>query len=401
MNLTSLFSHQAPRDLTLELTGHLIEAPSLNEYMELVLPKIGRLFGTEKLCLVDYYEHTDHFDLIHFEGYPPDFRFNLQRRMREMEVQRAGSERQPYRSHANPNLLCIPFYLQDILEAVLVVEGDQPIELTPERSAAALIISTFLGLFMSSTRLEVNREQLVDFNDLHRAREIQLNFLPRGYPNRPKYEVFGYSTSSNLVGGDYFDYFDDRGDSVQCILADACGHGLAAALIMSNFRGILKSQVSRHDDYSQLFNSLNQLMHFDEDLIQYLTGVFLYFDQESGVLRYLNAGHYEPLVFDLQGNVRGLPGSGPPLGMFKGSKYVPGEVRLQQGDLVVLYTDGLVDVETRDGDYFGTEGITAAIQDHRSLPLEQISEQVVRSAEKFGGAGSFEDDATLFLMRIK
>ena len=348
MNVTSLFSHQAPRDLTLDLMGHLIEAASLNQYMQLVLPKIGRLFGSEKLCLVDYYEHTDQFALIHFEGYPPDSRFSLQRRMPEMEVRRAGSERQPYRSHANPNLLCIPFYLQDILEAVLVVEGDQPIELSPERSAAAVVISTFLGLFMSSTRLEVNREQLVDFNDLHHARQIQLNFLPRSYPDTPNYEVFGYNSSSNLVGGDYFDYFDDRGDSVQCILADACGHGLAAALIMSNFRGLLQSQVSRHDDFSQLFNSLNQLVYFDEDLIQYLTGVFLHFDQGSEVLRYLNAGHYEPLVFDQGGNVRGLPGGGPPLGMFKESKYEAGEVYLRQGYLVVLYTDGLVDVETRD-----------------------------------------------------
>jgi len=401
MNMERLFSHQGPKDLTLDLMGHLIESSSLNQYMQLVLPKIGRLFGSERLCLVDYYEHTDHFDLIHFEGYPPDSRFSLQRRMREMEVRRAVSERQPFRSATNPNLLCIPFYLQEILEAVLVIEGDQAIELTPERSAAAVIISTFLGLFMSSTRLEVNREQLVDFNDLHHAREIQLNFLPRRYPERSKYEVFGYNSSSNLVGGDYFDYFDDRGDSVQCILADACGHGLAAALIMSNFRGLLQSQVSRHDDYSQLFDSLNQLVHFDEDLIQYLTGVFLHFDQESEVLKYLNAGHYEPLVFAQDGNVRGLPGSGPPLGMFKESTYQTGEVSLRRGDLVVLYTDGLVDAETKEGDYFGTEGITAAIQDHRDLPLEQISEQVVRRAREFSGEGSFEDDVTLFLMRIK
>lgn len=401
MNLNSLFLHQAPRDLTLNLTGHLIEATSLNEYMELVLPKIGRLFGTEKLCLVDYYEHTDRFALIHFEGYPPDSRHSLQRRLRDMEVRRAVLERQPYRSHANPNLLCIPFYFQDILEAVLVMEGAAPIELSPERSSAALIISNFLGLFMSSTRLEVNREQLVDFNDLHRAREIQLNFLPKRHPDRSTYEVFGYNSSSNLVGGDYFDYFDDRGESVKCILADACGHGLAAALIMSNFRGLLQSQVSRHDDSGLLFNSLNQLVHFDEDLIQYLTGVFLHFDQQSGTLRYLNAGHYEPLVFDHQGNVRGLPGSGPPLGMFRGSTYEPGEARLQAGDLVVLYTDGLVDVETSGGDYFGTQGITAAVNENRTLPLEQISEQVVRSAERFGGSGSFEDDVTLFLLRIK
>jgi len=205
MRETSLFAHPASRDLTLDLVQHLVEISSLNEYMEVVLPKIGSIFGTERLCLVDYYEHSDRFSLIHFEGYPPDSRHSLQRRVREMEVNRAICERQPFRSNANPNLLCIPLYLQDILEAVLVLEGFQPIDISPERSAAAVVISSFLGLFMSSTRLEVNREQLVDFNDLHRARQIQLNFLPRRHPKRPAYEVFGYNSSSNLVGGDYFD----------------------------------------------------------------------------------------------------------------------------------------------------------------------------------------------------
>jgi sigma-B regulation protein RsbU (phosphoserine phosphatase) len=254
---------------------------------------------------------------------------------------------------------------------------------------------------MSSTRLAVNREQLVDMTDLQRARQIQLNFLPRAYPRRSTCEIYGYNNSSNLVGGDYFDFFDDRPDSFQCILADACGHGLAAALIMSNFRGLLKSEIVQHESFSGLFNQLNFLLHFDDELIQYLTGVFLNYDPSTGALEYLNAGHYDPLVITKDGTLRSLTGGGPPLGMFKGSTYPLGNTVLELGDLVVLYTDGLVDVQNGDGDYFGSGGITRTVLRYRGIALDQIADEVIQQAGEFAGSSDFEDDVTIFLFKVK
>ncbi|MFZ0426946.1 MAG: PP2C family protein-serine/threonine phosphatase [Acidobacteriota bacterium] len=383
------------------LTYLLTRANSLNSYMESVLPVLGEVFGTERVSLVDYYENTDHFDLVYFKGYPADARHTLQRRLAEMQVRRALEETRPYHSEKNLNFLILPCYFRDILEALVAFESDFPIELTSAREECALVVSRFLGLFMSSTRLDVNRTQAVDSQDLERARQIQLNFLPRRPPRTRRCEVYGVNNSSNLVGGDYFDYFDNEENLVQSILADACGHGMAAALIMSNFRGILQSEVLRRQGLEGLFSSLNDMIHFDDDLIQYLTGVFLQVEEPTGRLDYLNAGHYEPVVISADGEVRTLPGGGPPLGMFKSSRYPVGQAQLHSGDLVALYTDGLVDIQNPRDDYFGTDRVIDSLKRHHERPLPEITEGVLQEAREFAEGRSFEDDVTVSLLRLR
>ena len=393
--------HPETAELSCHLTHLLTEKTSLNAYMEAILPVLGGLFDTHHVSLVDYYENTHHFDLLFFSGYPLDARHILQRRLAEMQITRALEERQPYHSEKNPNFLIVPLYFRDVLEALVAFEGDFPIELTEARQECALVISRFLGLFMSSARLEVNRAQLVDSEDLRRARQIQLNFLPKHPPKTHRCEVYGVNHSSSLVGGDYFDYFDEEENVVQCILADACGHGMAAALIMSNFRGLLRSEILRRQGLEGLFASLNDMIHFDDDLIQYLTGVFLQVEEPTGRLDYLNAGHYEPIVIGADGDIRSLPGGGPPLGMFKSSRYPVGQAQLHSGDLVALYTDGLLDIQNGSDEYFGADRVVEILQQSRGLQLDDITRQVLDEARSFADGRSFEDDVTIFVLRFR
>ncbi len=393
------FEHLESRRLCLALCKELIEERNLNEFLENAFGWIGQAFGVGRICLVDYYEQTGYFDLLHFSGYPSDAVHQLGRRLEEMEVRRALSERLPYASTLNPHFWCIPLYFSQVLEAVLVLEGDRPIQAGPAQQEAAHILSRLLGVLMSSTRLAVNQKHQFDPADLRRARQIQVSFLPRQTPRCEICEVYGFNRASATVGGDYFDYFQPGDDSLQCILADACGHGLAAALIMSNFRGLLQTRISAREAPHQLFDSLNQDVHFDEDFIQYLTGIFLDYRATGRALSYLNAGHYEPLVFSRDGSCRTLPGGGPPLGMFKNSRYPLGQARLAPGDLVVLFTDGLVDVEGSRGAYFGVEGVGDAIRGSLEAPLPEIAETVLGRAQSFSD-DRLDDDVTLLLMRV-
>src|SRR5207247_1386792 len=101
----------------------------------------------------------------------------------------------------------LPLYFVTTLEALIVFEADEPIELTPVRREIAKIASKFIGLLMSSNRLSINQTGIVDFNDLQRARQIQLTYLPPDNLETDRYEIYGYNQSSAVVGGDYFDYF--------------------------------------------------------------------------------------------------------------------------------------------------------------------------------------------------
>jgi serine phosphatase RsbU (regulator of sigma subunit) len=383
------------------LVQTLVQTKSLNDFFEWALPEISKAFGAARGVLVDYRENTGHFDVLYFAGYEDCARYRLQQELQTCDLKRGIDLREPYFSSSNPLRLFLPLYFTETLEATIVLESDRPIELTAERRYAALVVSRFIGLLMSSNRLSINKTGIVDFDDLQRARQIQLSYLPQANLATDRYEVYGYNQSSALVGGDYFDYFRLRDDSIQCILADASGHGLSAALIMSTFRALLHSEIQRRHEFNALFDVLNQSVHSGGSIVQYLTGVFLDFDEGEGQLRYINAGHFDPAVVHNDGSIERLSGGGPPLGMFKHSKYPSRTAKIAGGDLLVLFTDGLTDLRNQSDDFFGEQRILNIAAAHRERSLKDIANVLLEQGIAFSATPNPEDDLTLFMVRFR
>jgi len=381
----------------------LVDGHGMNEFLHKFLESIGNSLSVSQLALYDYDELTDTFDLLYFCGYPDDFRSDLQKRIHSMDLRRALKERDPYWADPDQWQLLIPLYFQDILEAILLVESEQePLRYGEEERLKCGVISRFLGLFMSSSRLPVNKKaEHLMVTDLERAREVQMNYLPAKHPETEKYELYGYNQSSALVGGDYFDYFWLQGNSVQCVIADACGHGLAAALVMSTFRGLLISEMRQSGGLSTLFDRLNQHLFTEGELIQYLTSIFFDYSEEDGCLRYFNAGHFDPLVIHEDASSSTLRVGGPPLGMFGWSKYEIGSQKISPGDMIVLFTDGLVELRNEQDEFFGVEGIRSNVIERRHLPLRDLAEELLAAAAQFSQKAQPDDDLTLFLMRFR
>jgi hypothetical protein len=395
-------SNAEPQGLGAALIAALQQGRGMNDFLFRFLRAIESGLGIRRLALYDYDEAIDTFEILYFSGYPEPSRSELHRRLHQMDIRRALVERAPFTS--GDGALLVPLYFQETLEAVLMLEAADGAALDAQvaRPEDFALISRFLGLFMSSSRLPVNqRASLVSSTDLQRAREIQLTYLPGEHPATERYEIYGYNQSSALVGGDYFDYFRHRELSIQCIVADACGHGLSAALIMSTFRGLLHAEVRRFDDLPGLFTRLNEQLYLGGELLQYLTGVFLDYEEHSGVLRYFNAGHFDPIVVHPDGSTSELKGGGPPLGMFRSSSYDAGSARMKSGDLLILFTDGLVELRNSRDDFFGVGGILESVRNRRVLPLRELARDVLASASRFSGQAPPQDDLTLFLMRFR
>src|SRR5262249_466877 len=153
-------------------------ARGLNEFLENALPPVTRAFGADRVMLIDYRDNTKRFDLLHFGGYHKQSRFDLQRGLPFMELDKAFSQTTAYFADGNRKPLYVPLYFSTSLEALIVFKPDPAIELTTQRVEIAKVVSKFLGLLMSSSRLGINRNGLVDLNDLQRARQIQLTYLP-------------------------------------------------------------------------------------------------------------------------------------------------------------------------------------------------------------------------------
>jgi hypothetical protein len=389
--------------LARSLAAALVRGHGMNELLHEMLAAVGDRLGADRATLYDYDELTGVFDLLYFQGYPSDARSRLSRRMLGLNLAQALKQHQPFWTDPEEQVLLVPLYLQEVLEAVLLLEDfREPPRSGDPRWDSCRLVSRFLGLFMSSSRLPANQKaNPLTLSDLERARSLQLRYLPEDHPATDRYEIFGYNQSSALVGGDYFDYFRQREGSIQFIVADACGHGMAAALIMSTFRGLLLSEMRRNGDLESLFNRLNQMIFTDGEIIQYLTTVFFDFEEEQGRLHYWNAGHFDPLLVHPDGSHCALSGGGPPLGMFHRSTYELGRHRVSPGDLLVLFTDGLAELRNRDDEFFGISGILDSVVRHRNRELRELAHEVLHDAMQFSQKAAPEDDLTLFLMRIR
>jgi serine phosphatase RsbU (regulator of sigma subunit) len=379
----------------------LVEGEGLNDCLRRFMDAIGATLGVTAAVLYDYDERHDTFDLLFFTGYPPNARSELHQRLTALQIERAVHRHEPWPADNTVRTLVVPLRFRDTLEAVLVLERSAPFVPGDELDACCRLISRFVGLFMSSNRLAINQtEPHPEQFDLARARDVQQSYLPSTYPATDRYEIFGYNQSSAVVGGDYLDYFENDA-SVQCVLADACGHGLAAALVMSHFRGLLRAEVRRPVESGTLFTRLNQLLYGAGASLSYLTGVFLDYRQDAGQLAYLNAGHFDPVVVHPSGSLKTLRGGGPPLGMFPWSDYAAGTTSVQPGDLLVLFTDGLVELENEAAQCFGSEGVSRAVVAHRHRPLSEVATEILLAAGEWSGGASAKDDLTLFLMRFR
>jgi len=368
----------------------------MNDLLHDFLEAIGDRLGAPRLVLYDYDECADVFELLYFRGYPGTARSDLNRRLQSLDVRRACSQHAPYAAGGG---IVVPLYFQDTLEALLLLE-DVAVE-HPEALPGARLISRFLGLFLSSNRLPINQKRnLVSVTDLERAREVQMAYLPSEYPVTEKYEIYGYNQSSALVGGDYFDYFCRRPGSIECVVADACGHGLAAALIMSTFRGLLHSEAVA-EDFGTLFTRLNHQIFSGGELLQYLTAVFFDYDEATGRLRWFNAGHFDPLVVHSDGASTHLAGGGPPLGMFRATSFEPRAAQIASGDLLVLFTDGLVELRNESDEFFGVSGIEKAVAENRRADPRELARAVLAAASAFSSSRPPDDDLTLFVMRFR
>jgi serine phosphatase RsbU (regulator of sigma subunit) len=390
-------------ELATALTSALLAGEGMTDCLHRFLEVIGSALGAPRLALYDYDEHADAFDLLYFLGHPDEARTGLHRRVFTPALRHAIHLHDAFLLDDEDGCaLAVPLYFQHTLEAVLVLERDAPWGTLEEYRPAARLISKFVGLFMSSRRLPVNvRQDTAAADDLARAREVQLSYLPNPYLATERFELFGHNRSSTLVGGDYFDYFQTREGCLQGIVADACGHGMGAALIMSTFRGLLHADVPCGEGIAPAFSRVNQRLYRDAERLQYLTGVFFDFQEPTGELRYLNAGHFDPVLMHPDGTVTRLQGGGPPLGMLPVARYVAHTAHAKPGDLLVLFTDGLVELEAPSGEFFEVDRILATIHAVRHRPLRDISSHVIAAATRFRERDDLADDLTLFMMRFR
>src|SRR5882762_5736267 len=232
------------------------------------------------------------------------------------------------------------------------------------------------------------------------ARDIQQALLPRNFRDYPHLSVTGCNFPCLSVGGDYFDVFplDDRRTAF--LIADVSGKGLGAALLTTMLQGVL-SGMTLGTDPARLFNHLNRFLCDHAEVGRYATMFFGILDQQGG-LEYINAGHPSPILIRQNGSAEEAFTEGSfPVGLVPQAEYFTAAVKLEPGDTLVLFSDGVTEAMDPKEDFFGIPRLVQMLTGHNDTPLDELQKLLLEAVENFSRGASQADDLTLLLVRYR
>lgn len=269
---------------------------------------------------------------------------------------------------------------------------------------------------LASYAAELRSKNLQLEADLEMARDIQQVFLTQKYPSFPRNLSLQESwlafchwyQPAEQVGGDFFCVLPLSDTEAGVFICDVLGHGLRAALVTAIVRGLLEELTPIATDPGRLLSEINSslLAIFRQTETPMLVSAFyLVVNTVDGKMCYANAGHPRPFhVRRHTGVAEPLPFQGPQgpvLGIFERATYHNSYGEASANDLIVLFTDGLFEVEMADDDYYGAERLLAAVRKRMHLPAGQLFAEVVAEIQRSCVSGQFTDDMCLLGVELR
>jgi len=241
------------------------------------------------------------------------------------------------------------------------------------------------------------KDKLVAKDEIQIAREVQIALLPRANPPIPGWSVWCYSRPANDVGGDLVDYIDLDGFRHGVVLGDVAGKGLGAALLSAKLQATLRALVPDAVALDDLAARVNTIFHRDGLDNRYATLFYAELEYDSGMLRYLNAGH-NPAFLIRDDRIEKLGASSLPLGMMPDASYKELGLMLEPGEMLLAYSDGLTEAQNPRGEEFGLKRLEKMLPEFRSMPPEKIGARILKEADRFLEDRRAGDDLSLIII---
>lgn len=235
--------------------------------------------------------------------------------------------------------------------------------------------------------------------ELEEAGDIERRLLPREIPPVPGYEISAAWQPARVVGGDYYDVLPLGDGQVGLCIADAIGKGFPAALLMSNLQAAVRAAGIAAAQPRQLSAQLNREVSSHLAPGKFITLFYGLLDPSHQRLTYTNAGHSAPILMRRDGSHVRLEGSGAALGVFALWEYEQDEIELATGDRLILFTDGVSEATSPDGEEYGEERLLELLRGHRRLGAAELENKVMRAINEFS-SGTLRDDATLIVVAV-
>lgn len=301
-------------------------------------------------------------------------------------------------------VMCVPLRAKDRMIGLLYVDSKASSKEFKERDLTLFnALANQVAIAIDNARLlqhYVEKQRMQE--ELAVAQKIQQSLLPRGGVSIAGLDVFGLSVPCDETSGDYFDYIRRPGGRLGFVVGDVSGHGIGAALLMSSARALLRAFAAGDDPPEAVVTRLNRFLSGDVETGRFMTLFYGEISLRDRKLTYVRAGHNEPLLYRRSTDAfEELSEGGIALAMMEDFDFeATGPIELQPGDLLFLYTDGIVEAMDAKREPFGLARIQEILRGHRERPAKELVEMVRAAVRKHTGTDVREDDLTLVVAKI-
>ncbi len=304
------------------------------------------------------------------------------------------------------SLISAPLMARSKLIGILTVYNksrDSNLRFTESDQRLLSIIAAQSAQVVENARL-YEEEQALQFvrRELELASSIQKKLLPSTAPQIEGYSVSGRNLTAQTVGGDYFDFIQIDKDRWALCLGDISGKGLPASLLMSNLQAILRGQVLHLNNPSEILRNANHQLFHSTSSEKFATMFLGILDLSQHSLVFSSAGHEYPFMLKSSGSHSRLQSGGVPLGVLDGQEYVEKTIKLEKGDCLFVFSDGITDSINIEDERFGEERleqILLELKARETVPENMINDVFNRSIEHSGQSKRFDDMTAVVLTR--
>ncbi|MXW74127.1 MAG: SpoIIE family protein phosphatase [Gammaproteobacteria bacterium] len=247
---------------------------------------------------------------------------------------------------------------------------------------------------------EASKDKLLTLqSELDVANSMQQSILPKQFPKNEQYELYGSMAPARNVGGDFFDIIRLEHGRLGMAIADVSDKGIPAALFMMSSRTLLKGAALGDEDPGTVVTVVNDQLQDGNEANMFVTLFYAVYDPETGLVRYANGGHNPPLIVHKDGSSTILPlTGGVALGVAPQFEFSTDQVRLEPGEALVMYTDGVSEAEDLDNEEFGMDRLLEVFAGATLESARVANDAVFAAVRQFAGDRSQSDDITCLVL---
>jgi len=303
--------------------------------------------------------------------------------------------------HRVRSMMAVPLQTGDRVIGLIYVDNGAFIRSFSQEDVDLLtVMANVAAIRIEHSRLaSIEQKEQLMASELAQASEIQQSLLPSEAPVYTGFDMAGYNLACRTVGGDYYDFLPYGDGQVALVVGDVSGKGLPAALMMSSLQARVQMLIETRPDPASAVTTLNRNLAERCPIGKFITFFYAVLNTLTGELRYSNAGHNPPLILRSGGRVEILPGSGLIMGLFSSVVYGSSETRLEPGDMLALFSDGVTEARNADEEEWGESGLAEFLSSRIDQSCSDTITDLGQHVREWCGSNSFADDFTIVLVK--